>query len=260
MGRDSTPAEGAGADLVIAAQPQNPLFCKRMFRKIEHCAWMLPLLLAVACNRPSVPATQSNSSAAPFSNATSAARSDSRQLSSVVAEIVAAAHRSGAVIYRVQCGPERSLEEQDVMPSSPEIEPMREAPDSLSRSYPGLTWNDSQAGVRVLDKAASAGLLKVHIREFTVIEDRSAETALAALWRTPEVIRYMADHDLRFARSGAIRRARRGHGVLVVHMKNATVEEIVQQIAASYPNKASRFWSYRECRRGAETLVEIKIL
>jgi hypothetical protein len=38
------------------------------------------------------------------------------------------------------------------------------------------------------------------------------------------------------------------------------VEEIVQRIAANYTTSTGRFWSYRECQRGAETLVEIKIL
>lgn len=231
-----------------------------MFLKFEHGAWILTLLVAAGCNRPKPTETQTKPAAAPFWSSTNPAASDSRQLSSVVEQIVAAAHRSGSVIYRVECGPERSLAEQNVMPPSPTIEPMQEALDHLSRSYPGLKWEDSSGGVRVLDRAVTAGLLKVRIPEFTVVEDRDAETALAALWRTPEVIRYMAVHDLRFARSGGIQHARRGRGVVVVHMKNATVEAIVQRIAGSYPNKAGRFWSYRECRRGAETLVAIKIL
>lgn len=231
-----------------------------MFTKLEHGAWILPLLVAAGCNRPKPTETQSKPAAAPFSVSNNAAVRDSRQLSSVVEQIVAAAHRGGSVIYRVECGPERSLAEQDVMPLSPTIEPMQEALEHLSRSYPELKWEDSSSGVRVLDRAVTASLLKVRIPEFTVVEDRDAETALAALWRTPEVVRYMADHDLRFARNNHTKPARRRAGVVVVHMKNATVEEIVQRIAASYPNKAGRFWSYRECQRGAETLVEIKIL
>lgn len=150
--------------------------------------------------------------------------------------------------------------EEGIASASLATEPMGKALDQLTRSYPGLRWEDSATGVRVLDPAVTAGLLRVRVPEFTIVEDRDAETALAALWRTPEVIRYMAAHDLRFARSDGTRTTRRAHGVVVVHMKNATVADIVQRIAASYPNKSTRFWSYRECERGAETVVEIKIL
>ncbi len=231
-----------------------------MFLKIEKYAWLLALLLALSCNRPNAPATPSRSATAPFSAGVTTARSDPRQLSSVVAQIMGAAHRSGSVIYRVECGPERSLAERDMMPASPTIEPMKQALEELSGSYPGLKWDDSAGGIRVLDGTVTTGLLKVRIPEFTVVEDRDADTALTALWRTPEVIRYMEAHDLRFAHSTGPRQTGRRHGVVVVHMKSATVEEIVQRIAANYPNNGGRVWSYRECQRGTETLVEIKIL
>lgn len=232
-----------------------------MFLKTGSTAWMVLLLLATACNRPSAPTTRSSTAApAPFASADHPARADSPQLSAIVARIVATAHRSGSVVYRVECGPERSLAENRAVALSPAIEPMQEALDQLLRSYPGLKWNDSRNGVSVLDSRVSAGLLKVRIAEFTVIEDKNPETALAALWRTPEVIRYMAAHDVRLLPSDSAKQGRRSRTVIVIHVKNATVEQIVRRIAASYPNGASRFWSYRECQRGAETLVEVKIL
>lgn len=221
------------------------------------------ILFAVACNRPGAPAKPgSTTAAAPFTSAAHSANAlppDAPQLSAMVAQIVSAAHRSGSVIYRVECGPERSLEEKPTFAPSPAVEPMKAALDQVLRSYPAIQWNDSANGVRVLDSRVTGGLLKVRIAEFTVIEDQNSETALAALWRSPEVIRYMAAHDLRLVRSRS-RDARRSRGVVVIHMKKATVEQIIERIAASYRNGGSRLWSYRECRRGAETLVEVKIL
>lgn len=233
-----------------------------MFLKIGSSVWLVALLLSVACDRPNAGSKPGSEAAAPFTSADQSASvlmADSPQLADIVAQIVAGAHRSGSVIYRVECGPEQSLAENLTFPSSPTTQPMKKALDQLLNSYPGLKWVDSASGVRVLDSRVTAGLLKVRIPEFTVVEDRDAETALAALWRTPEVIRYMAAHDLRSARSST-KQTRRSRGVVVIHMKNATVEQIVQRIAASYPNGGSRFWSYRECRRGPETLVEVKIL
>jgi hypothetical protein len=231
-----------------------------MFLKIGSRSWIVVLLLATGCKHPDIPARQGESATVPFAVAAKTKPSDSRQLSSVVAQIVAAAHRSGSVIYRVECGPERSLRESDLVPPAMAIEPLQEALNELTRNYPGLKWYDSSDGVRVLDSAVTAGLLRVRISEFTVVEDRGAGTALAALWRTPEVIRYMASHDLRFAHSHRVSQPRRSHGVVVIHLTNATVEQIVQRIAASYPRDENRFWSYRECQSDDETLVEIKIL
>jgi hypothetical protein len=229
---------------------------------LKHVCFFAFFLLAVSCNRPNMSPTRSETPSVPFSSAASSAsggQPESLDLAALVKQITAAEHRSGAVIYGVACGPERTLAEKYMPPLSPKTQPNR-AMEQLLHSYPRLKWEDSAAGIRVLDAGITAGLLKVRIREFAVVEDRDAETALAALSRTPEVIRYMATHDIRFARKDGKLSARRSRGVVVVHLKNATVEQIVQQIAAHYSDGASRFWSYRECRRGAETLVEIKIL
>jgi uncharacterized lipoprotein YajG len=232
-----------------------------MFPKIGNSIWVLLLLIIAGCSRPGATPPGSNTAAVPFTAPSgNALNPNSTELSAAVARIVAGAHRSGSVIYRVQCGPERTLQESRVVPSQPAIEPLQQALEQLTRANPGLKWQDSDGGIRVLDSSVTGGLLKVRIAEFTVVEDRGADTALAALWRTPEVIRYMAAHDLRFAHSSAGTQARASRGVVVIHMRNASVEEIVQRIAANYTTSTGRFWSYRECQRGAETLVEIKIL
>jgi hypothetical protein len=228
-------------------------------------AGMLTVLALLAgCSRPQAPTKEQAQAPAPF---TSPAAQEVREveLSSAVVSILESAHRSGALIYRGNCAPERKIAEKYPLPEPVKLEPMADALGEISRRYPELKWREGGDGVRLRDSTVVGGLLKVRLKEFTIIEDREPEAALAALWRTPEVISYMAGHDVRFARQGTSARKRRKHAVVVVHMKNATVEEIVERIVASYPAAQSvagghKVWLYRECNSGAETLVEVKVL
>jgi len=224
------------------------------------------LALVAGCSKPQSSHAQ-QAQAAPFATPQQGAEEVREvELSGAVVRILESAQRSGTLIYSGTCAPERRIAERYPLPEPVKLEPMRDALEEISRRYPDLKWREAgESGVRVLDSSVVGGLLKVRLKEFTVIEDREPEAALAALWRTPEVISYMASHDVRFARQAAGPRARRKHAVVVVHMKNATVEEIVERIAASYPASQSaagahKVWLYRECRAGAETLVEVKVL
>lgn len=229
-------------------------------------AWsvLAALGLLAGCSRPQTPRTEQAQAPAPF---TSPEAQEVREieLSSAVVSILESAHRNGALIYRGNCAPERKIAEKYSLPEPVKLEPMADAFGEIARRYPELKWREGGDGVRLRDSTVVGGLLKVRLKEFTIIEDREPEAALAALWRTPEVISYMASHDVRFARQGTGARARRKHAVVVVHMKNATVEEIVERIVASYPAAQSvaggqKVWLYRECNSGAETLVEVKVL
>ena len=235
-----------------------------MIGRFVWCA--LPALTLLAgCSKPQAPTAQ-ETQAAPFTTPQSPAEEVREvELSDAVVHILEGAHRNGTLIYRGNCAPERRIAERYPLREPVKLEPMADALGEISRRYPELKWREGGDGVRVLDSSVVGGLLKVRLKEFTVIEDREPEAALAALWRTPEVISYMAGHDVRFARQGTGTRARRKHAVVIVHMKNATVEEIVERIVASYPAAQSvagghKVWLYRECSSGAETLVEVKVL
>jgi hypothetical protein len=191
---------------------------------------------------------------------TAAAGTKDIELADGLARILQSAHRSGALVYRGNCVAERRIADRYPLREPVKLEPMREALEEITHRYPELQWRDGANGVRVRDGAVAAGLLKVRLKEFALIEDREPEAALAALWSTPEVISYMAGHDVRFARRTPAPRARHKQAVVVVHMKDATVEEIVQRIVGSYPAGTHNLWLYRECRAGAETVVEVKVL
>jgi hypothetical protein len=220
------------------------------------------LALFPGCNKPPANAGPQAQQPAPFSTPQpqAAARETKEiELALALARILESAHRSGALIYRGNCIAERRIGDRYPLREPVKVEPMREALEEITHRYPELQWRDGANGVRLRDSAVTAGLLKVRLKEFALIEDREPEAALAALWSTPEVITYMAGHDVRFARHDPTPRARRKRAVVVVHVKDATVEEIVQRIVGSYPG-THNLWLYRECRAGAETVVEVKAL
>ncbi|HSM86142.1 MAG TPA: hypothetical protein VLT16_08325 [Candidatus Limnocylindrales bacterium] len=232
----------------------------RYSAKLFLIAVSLCLLLAAAgCRKPQSPSSQESQAAAPFSNPPAAAADAGQlELSQAVARILQTARRSGALIYRGGCAPERRMIELYRLPQPVRLEPMDEALKEITGRYPELRWRETASGLRMQDSAIAAGLLKVRIREFTVVQDRGPEAALAALWRTPEIISYMANHDVRFARADAAA-ARGRQPVVIIHMKNSTVQEIVERITAG-ARGTQKIWIYRECRTGAETLVQVKIL
>jgi hypothetical protein len=227
------------------------------------------LAMAAGCSKPPASASSQAQQPAPFiapQMQPATVETKEIELSDAVVRILETAHRSGAVIYRGNCAAERRIADAYPLREPLKLQPMNEALEEITRRYPELKWRDAdEHGVRMRDSAVAAGLLKVRVKEFAVIEDREPEAALAALWRSPEVISYMAGHGVRFARQGAAPRTRRKRAVVVVHMKDSSVEEIVQRIVASYPaaqsgSGAHKVWMYRECHAGAETVVEVKVL
>lgn len=227
---------------------------------------VIALALVTACNKPRASAPAQNEVPPPFAGQKSETTTGTTDLSTAVVRILETAHRSGSLIYRGDCGPERTIQERYSLREPVKLEPMTEAFQEIARRYPELRVRDSRdSGIRLLDNSTSAGLLKVRISEFTVIEDRGPEAALAVLWRMPEVIRYMANHGVRFARQPQVISPRHRRAVVVIHMKNATVEQVVERIMTSYPAAQDaggphRVWEYRECHSGAEMLMEVKIL
>ncbi|MBZ5531702.1 MAG: hypothetical protein LAO20_09745 [Acidobacteriia bacterium] len=185
-------------------------------------------------------------------------------LTTAVVNILDKAHHTGSIVERGQCG-SRNIVQVYSFRTPVTLEPMAAALNEISQRYPDLQWREAGEGrVRVTDGSARAGLLKVRVKEFLVIEDRPPQAALAALWKTEEVAAYMAKRHVRFARQTSSRSvAPRKQRPTVVHMKNATVQEIMDRIVDSYRAPAGsglhKVWVYRECQSGAETVVEVRV-
>lgn len=137
---------------------------------------------------------------------------------------------------------------------------MGEALNGITRLYPDLRWKESAGRVRIVDRSARAGLLRVRIPEFTVIDDRDPDDALTTIWKTPEVRAFVKKSGV--AILPPPRRApqeRRTLGPAVVHLKDAAVAEILDAMLASYKDHAPRLWIYRECRARGRTTVQVSV-
>jgi hypothetical protein len=201
--------------------------------------------------------------AGPAAAGDSEAASDNLPLPAAVAQILNAAQRSGSVIERCQCGAGSRLVEAHIVSRDVVQQPMEEALKSITERYPEMRWQEYGEGrVRMADKQGRAGLLKVRVKKFLVIEDRPSQASLPALWQTPEVQAYMRRHHMRVARpshrAGKVIRT----SPTVIQTKNATVEQILDRMVDGYRSGGRplyRAWAYRECQSKSGTLIEIGI-
>ena len=186
-------------------------------------------------------------------------------LSTAVVRILSAAHRTGSVIERAQCGSRGSMVPTHLLRPPVKLEPMVEALQEITRRYPEITWKDAGHGhVNVRDNSIQGTLLQVRLREFFVIEDRPPQAALSALWHADEVTAYMKRHHVRTARHAEMVGVAARSAPRVIHMKDATVQQILDRIVDSYMgengNALHNVWMYRECRVGGETFAEMRVL
>jgi hypothetical protein len=186
-------------------------------------------------------------------------------LSTAVVRILSTAHRTGSVIERAQCGSRGSMVPTHLLQPPVTLEPLDQALQEITRRYPEITWKEAGHGhVNVRDSSVQGTLLQVRLREFFVIEDRPPQAALAALWQAEEVIGYMKLHHVRTARHAEMVGVAAKSEPRVIHMKNATVQQILDRIVDSYMgengNALHNVWMYRECHIGGETFAEIRVL
>lgn len=186
-------------------------------------------------------------------------------LSTAVVRILSAANRTGSVIERAQCGARGTLVPAHLLRPPVKLEPMDEALLEISRRFPEIKWKDAGHGhVNIKDSSIQGSLLRVRLKEFFVIEDRPPQAALAALWQAEEVTAYMKQHHVRTARHAELVSVGRKSAPKVLHMKNATVLEILDRIVDSYMgdngNALHNVWIYRECRVAGETFAEVRVL
>lgn len=232
---------------------------------------MAATVLLSGCRRPpaesngalpeNVPPPAITSSAAAVSSETA---SDHLALPAAVSQILNAAQRTGSVVERCQCGAGSRLVDAHLVSRDVAQKPMEEAFKNITDRYPQIRWQEySEGRVRVMDKQSRAGLLKVRVKEFLVIEDRPPQASLPALWQTPEVQAYMRKHHMRVARASHAAGKVIKTSPTVVQTKNATVDQILDRMVDGYRASSGRplyrAWAYRECQSKAGTLIEIGI-
>jgi hypothetical protein len=218
----------------------------------------LTVTLALSgCRKPEQEAQPQPS---PSASASPAAQLTSRDqtISDVVIHILYTARRGGGVILSGQCGP-HGIEEPYKMPSSATLEPMDKALQEVAAKYQNIYWRESKSGsVVVVDSQAQAKLLRVRVREFRIVEDREPDRVMQELWRAPEVAAFLRRNHVRFAR-----RADGARKVLsppmIVEMKNATVADILDRIAAGYRQNPPKAWVYQECTEKKEMLIDVQM-
>ena len=252
------------------------------------CACMVLAFLVCGCGKPAPetakPAAQSGQS---NQNAQTVEMAD-MELATAAVRILNAAHRNGAVILRGQCGlsgqvgltassgqsgqgVRSGMDASSVRSGAGGIvdpyslhapvtlEPMDKALQEVQARQQNIYWRESRAsGVRVVDSAAQAALLRVKVREFRMVEDREPDGAMAALWRAPEVAAFLRKNHVHFARrAGAARKVI--SPPMIVEMKKTTVADILDRIAAGYRAEPPKVWIYRECGDKKEMLVDVQM-
>jgi hypothetical protein len=234
---------------------------------------MAAMVLTSGCRRPpaessgAVPENMpppANANASSASTTSSETANDNLPLPAAVAQILNAAQRTGSVIERCQCGAGSRLVEAHILSRDVAQKPMEDAFKSITARYPEMRWQESNEGrVRVEDKHSGAGLLKVRVSQFLVIEDRPPQASLPALLQTAEVQAYMRKHHMRVARASHAAGKVIKTSPTVIQTKNATVEQILDRMVDGYHTSGGRplyrAWAYRECQRKTGTWIEIGI-
>jgi hypothetical protein len=239
---------------------KNLKSAKLIFSKVHAPrACLLLVFFVCGCGKPAPEATKDTSPAKPPAQSSPAVGVTDMDLATAVVRILNAAHRNGAVIVRGECGDAAGMGDPYPLHAPVTLEPMEKALQEVSAKYQNIYWRESRAsGVRVVDSAAKAGLLRVRVREFRIVEDREPDGAMAARWRAPEVAAFLRKNHIRFARRpGAARKAI--SPPMILEMKKTTVAEILDRIAAGYRTAPPKVWTYRECVDKKEMLADVQM-
>ncbi|HZE81601.1 MAG TPA: hypothetical protein VE604_11925 [Candidatus Polarisedimenticolia bacterium] len=225
--------------------------------RIASCCLLLAVLIS-ACGKPAPDSPQGGSPAKPAAQNSPTPELADMDVSVAAVRILNAAHRNGGVILRGECGP-RGITEQHPMKAPVTLEPLDKALQEITAQYQNIYWRESPAsGVRLAESTAKAKILRVKIREFRIVEDREPDGAMAALWRMPEVAAFLRRNHVRFARRiGTARKVI--SPPMIVEIKNATVADILDRIAAGYRSDPPKVWIYQECSEKKETLVDVQM-
>jgi hypothetical protein len=224
--------------------------------RIASCCILLAVVLS-GCGK-TAPRPSEGGLAKPTAQNSPALGSVDMDVSVAAVRILNAAHRSGGIILRGECGP-RGITEIHPMTAPVTLEPLDKGLQEVSARYQNIYWRESPAsGVRVAESTAQAKLLRVKVREFRIVEDREPDGAMAALWRMPEVTAFLRRNHAHFARRiGTARKVI--SPPMIVEIKNATVADILDRIAAGYRSDPPKVWIYQECGEKKEILVDVQM-
>jgi len=216
------------------------------------------LLVGIGCGRPATEPPKDASPAKPAAQSSPAASTGDMEAGAAMLRILNAAHRNGGIMLRGECGV-LGVTESYRMQTPVTFEPLDKALQEVSAMHQNIYWRESPAsGVRVADSDIKAKLLRLKLREFRIIEDRDADTVMAALWRTPEVTAFLRRNHIHFSpRPATAKKAI--SPPMIVAIKNATVADILDRIAAGYRQDPPKVWLYRECDDKNVTLVDVQM-
>ena len=194
----------------------------------------------------------------PVAQASPAPSAGEMEAGAAMLRILNTAHRGGGIMLRGECGVV-GVTESYRMQIPVIFEPLDKALQEISARHQNIYWRESPAsGVRVADSDIKARLLRLKLREFRVIEDREPDAVMAALWRTPEVAAFLRRNHIHF--SGRPATAKKVISPpMIVEIRNATVADILDRIAAGYRQNPPKVWIYRECDDQKVTLVDVQM-
>src|SRR5579864_2529025 len=229
----------------------------------KRCVVLVCLLLGIGCGQ-SAPGPQKDASQAKSSADKSVAQAsptpsaDDMEAGAAMLRILNAAHRNGGIMLRGECGV-LGVTESYRMRTPVTFEPLDKALQEISARHQNIYWRESPAsGVRVADSDIKARLLRLKLKQFRVIEDREPDAVMVALWRTPEVTAFLRRNHIHFSPRPVTAR-KVISPPMIVEMKNATVADILDRIAAGYRQDPPKVWIYRECDDQKTTLVDVQM-
>lgn len=240
----------------------RPIHSKQIRQKSALLGCALLVMAVFGCRKtlPEQQQQQAQPSSTLALAGTAPAADNSRldTLSDVVLHILYTAREGGGIVLKGNCNGRSISDEYKASPPGAG-KSLEESLREISAQRQNIYWRQSRAaGVRVVDSNAQARLLKVRVREFRIVEDLEPDAVMAVLWRQPEVRTFLRGHNVVFAR-----RAYGARKVLsppmIVEMKNRTVDEILDRIAAAYHSSPPKVWIYQECRDKKTTVVDVRM-
>jgi hypothetical protein len=221
------------------------------------------LLVSIGCGKPATEPAKDASPAKSSPDKSVAQASPTppggdMEAGAAMLRILNAAHRNGGIMLRGECGV-LGVTESYRMQTPVVFEPLDKALQEVSARHQNIYWRESPAsGVRVADSDIKARLLRLKLREFRVIEDREPDAVMAALWRTPAVTAFLRKNHIHFSPRPVTAR-KVISPPMIVEIRNATVADILDRIAAGYRQNPPKVWLYRECDDKKETLVDVQM-
>jgi hypothetical protein len=245
---------GYSAESLIVPMTTHTLLNKN---RIAPC-WVLLAVVLSGCSKPAPQAGSEASPAKPAAQASPTPSAGDMEAGAAMLRILNVAHRNGGIMLRGECGV-LGVTESYRMKTPVTLEPLGKALQDISAMHQNIYWRESPAtGVRLADSDIKARLLRLKLKEFRVIEDREPDAVMAALWRTREVTAFLRRNHIHFSHRVVTSR-KVISPPMIVEIKNATVADILDRIAAGYRSDPPKVWIYRECEDKKETLVDVQM-